>query len=46
MELGFWKLKVTTGIENKGIGSYHMFNESNQPTQFGRFSTLDPPYQQ
>jgi hypothetical protein len=46
MKLGFWKLKVTAGIGNKGISPYGMFNLSDQPTQFGHFSHLDPPYQQ
>jgi hypothetical protein len=46
MILGFWKLKVTAGIENTGIGPYGMLNQSNQPAQFGHFSYLDPPQQQ
>jgi hypothetical protein len=46
MMLGFFKLKVTAGIENKGTGSCGMFNQSNQLTQFGHFSYLVPPNQQ
>jgi hypothetical protein len=34
MMLGFWKLKVTAGIGNKGIGTYGILNKSDQPTQF------------
>jgi hypothetical protein len=28
------------------IGPYGMFNQSDQPAQFGHFSHVDPPYQQ
>jgi hypothetical protein len=35
MKLIFWKLKVKAGIENTRIGPYDMFNQSDQPTQFG-----------
>jgi hypothetical protein len=28
------------------IGPYGMLNQSDQPTQFGHFSHLDPPHQQ
>jgi hypothetical protein len=45
MMLGFWKLKVTAGIENT-ISPYGMLNQFNQPAQFGHFSHLDPPHQQ
>jgi hypothetical protein len=41
MKPGFWKLKATVGLEIQGIG---MLNQSDQPTQFGHFSYLDPPY--
>jgi hypothetical protein len=30
MKLGFFKLKVTTGAGNKGIGPYGMLNNSDQ----------------
>jgi hypothetical protein len=43
MKLEFWKLRVTVGIENKGIGPYGVLNQPDQPTQFGHFSDLDPP---
>jgi hypothetical protein len=41
--VGFWKLKVTAGIENKGI---RLLNQSNQPTQSENVSHLDPRHQQ
>jgi hypothetical protein len=44
--LGFFKLKVTADIENIRIGPYGMLNQSNQPTQFGHFSSLDRPHEQ
>jgi hypothetical protein len=28
------------------IGPYAMFNQSDQPAQFGHFSHVDPPYQE
>jgi hypothetical protein len=46
MKLGFWKLKVTAGIGNKGNRPYGMFNQSDQPTQPGHSSHLESPYQQ
>jgi hypothetical protein len=42
MKLGFWKLKVTADIGNKGTDPYGMLNQSDQPTQFGHFSHLIP----
>jgi hypothetical protein len=42
MKLGFWKLKLTAGIGNKGIRSYDMLKQSDEPTQFGHLSHLDP----
>jgi hypothetical protein len=42
MKLGFWKLEV----EVRGIVTYGMLNQSEQPTQSGHFSHLDPLYQQ
>jgi hypothetical protein len=44
--LGFWKLRVTTGITNKGIRPHGTLNQNDQPTYFGHVSHLDPPYQQ
>jgi hypothetical protein len=46
MELGIWKLKVTEVYEIQGISPYGMLNQSDQATQFGFFSHLDPPYQE
>jgi hypothetical protein len=46
MKLGFWKLKVTAGVGNKGIGLCGMLNQCIEPSQFGQFSHLDPPHQQ
>jgi hypothetical protein len=46
MKLGYWKLKVTAGVGYKGMGPYGMFNQSDQSTQLGHFSHLDPPHQQ
>jgi hypothetical protein len=48
MNLGFWKLEVTAGIEIlvQGLGPYGLLNQSDQPTQFGHLSHLDLPYQQ
>jgi hypothetical protein len=44
MKLGFWKLRHTSGIGNKGISPYGMLKQSYQSTQFGHFSHLDPAY--
>jgi hypothetical protein len=46
MMLRFWKVKVTAGFKIQRIGACGMLNQSNQPTQFGHFSYLDPHYQQ
>jgi hypothetical protein len=45
--LGWDKARIlTAGIGNKGIGAYDVLNQSDQPTQIGHISHLNPPYQQ
>jgi hypothetical protein len=46
MKLGFWKLKVTVGTRNKGVGPNCVVSQSDQPTQVGHLFYLDSPYQQ
>jgi hypothetical protein len=42
---GFWKLKATADIGNKGMGLFGMLNKYHQPTHFGCLFHLNPPYQ-
>jgi hypothetical protein len=38
-------MKLGCMYEIQGIGQYGVLNQSDQPTQFGHISHLDPPYQ-
>jgi hypothetical protein len=42
MKLEFWELKVTADLGN--ISPCGMFNQADQPTQFGYFSDMDTLY--
>jgi hypothetical protein len=43
-DLGFWKLKITAGMEIQGIGPYGILSQSKQLHQFGHLSHLDPTF--
>jgi hypothetical protein len=42
MQIGFWKLKATSGKENKGIGPYGVLNKPIHPAQFRYLTRLHP----